>query len=684
MNDIISLAPFCCDVDVETISNRWKRWVSRFENYVLYVNVEDDTKKKSLLLHLAGDEVFCVYENIKQPNDNYKEAIKKLTDHFAPKQNTAFAVFKFRQCNQLEEESIDSYVHRLKDLAKDCSFQSTEDEIATQITQHCTSMVLKRQILQMETVKLDGILKIARTLENVDKQMKCLTSSNQLSINAISYQRNRSSANPDQFKRYAPNSTTSNNCSGCGNPLPHRTHCPAYGKSCNSCGKPNHFSKCCRSRLRMNSNGTKEVSFSLNGAQHQTYSSPRFQSTFRSNTASSNGETNSVENTPNIHKIVEQRNEDSRDSHENGYIYSVNDKVNQLPYVTLLINSTPVSMLIDTGASINIVDETTFNKLVPQPKLSFTNTVAYSYNADGPLKLIGEFIASAKSQSTCLKTRFVVVKGSNGSILSFSTSKELGLVQILNSITPQEQYPNLFNGVGKMKNVQIRIHVDDSVKPVQTQHRRIPFHVRSAVEAEIQRMLKDGIIEQVEGPTTWISPIVVVPKSSDYSKIRICLSACAVNRAILREKCNTPTFDDLLVDLNGAQYFSKLDMKDAYNQLELHPESRHVTTFSTHIGLFRYTRLVYGLCSAAEIFQQKIFELIQHIPGTKNVWDDIIIYGHTKESHDRSLSQVLQSFSNAGLTLNPQKCEFFKEEILFFGIVFSKKGAQPNDQKYWQ
>ena len=86
-----------------------------------------------------------------------------------------------------------------------------------------------------------------------------------------------------------------------------------------------------------------------------------------------------------------------------------------------------------------------------------------------------------------------------------------------------------------------------------------------------------------------------------------------------------PTLDDLISDLNGSTVFSKLDMSSAYHQLELDEESRHITTFTTHAGLRRYKRLLFGVNAASEIFQNAITDLLSDIPGVKNLSDDILV-----------------------------------------------------------
>ena len=113
-------------------------------------------------------------------------------------------------------------------------------------------------------------------------------------------------------------------------------------------------------------------------------------------------------------------------------------------------------------------------------------------------------------------------------------------------------------------------------------------------------MHKQDIIERVEGPTPYVSPLVVIPKKD--GDVRLCVDMCLPNKAIQRERHPTPTVDDLITSLNGATMFSKLDLRSGYHQLQLAPESCYITTFATHKGLWRYKRLNFGTNSASEIF----------------------------------------------------------------------------------
>ena len=105
----------------------------------------------------------------------------------------------------------------------------------------------------------------------------------------------------------------------------------------------------------------------------------------------------------------------------------------------------------------------------------------------------------------------------------------------------------------------------------------------------------------------------------------------AANQAIERERHIMSTIQDFRAEVNGATYLSKIDLKQVYHQLELTPESRYITTFSTHEGLYRYKRFNCGTSSAAEIFENLLQRNLSDIRGFKTIADDIIVHGkHTK------------------------------------------------------
>ena len=127
--------------------------------------------------------------------------------------------------------------------------------------------------------------------------------------------------------------------------------------------------------------------------------------------------------------------------------------------------------------------------------------------------------------------------------------------------------------------------------------------------------------------------------------------------------------------------FSKLDIIKAFHQLELHKDSRYLTTIITHLGLYRYLRLHMGVSCASEVFTEEIRRMFEGIPGQANMTDDILVYGDSWEAHDKSLMMVLERLENRGVTLRADKCEFYKEELTFFGLRSTKNGVSPTEDR---
>ena len=172
------------------------------------------------------------------------------------------------------------------------------------------------------------------------------------------------------------------------------------------------------------------------------------------------------------------------------------------------------------------------------------------------------------------------------------------------------------------------------------------------MKAKIDELLEGDIIERVEGPTTWASPVVVAPKLS--GEIRLCVDMCRTNEAIIRERLPIPTVDEVLEELNGSTVFSKLDLRHGFHQVELHTDSRDITTLVTHDGLFRYKRS-FGVNAAPEKYQHIISQVITDIEGVVNIADDLIVHRKTVVEHDQSLHKLLARLEEKNLKYGGQE-----------------------------
>ena len=616
------MPPFDPDAEIGTnVAPRWKIWLEDFQTYLVANGIMDKKRQRALLLYQAGPrEIFRQIPD-NGDADEFDTAVTKLNEHFEPQKHRLYEVYKFRQTPQ-ETESIDQYYTRLRSLSQRCEFTDADFEIMLQIVLHGSSRRLRKQALRDPKMTLKDLLVAGKQMDTCDFQV------------ADTEDKKRVTSEINALRKNArqPRAKNKSTCRNCGGEWPHDNgNCPAKGKECRNCGKLNHFAKHCRSSKP---------------------DKPEMKHNYKS--------------CDNIRPVdISDNTSDSSISSESSssYCYAVHIKEKKNPITKIKINKHHVKFTVDTGSTINVIDQTTFNQL-GQINLTKTHIKAYPFTSAKPVKMKEKFQTTIESRRKITVATIYVTEADGGCLLSANTAEELGLVSLhLDTITTAKpttaealkkipvkdrgaqdiirRHLSVFHGLGKLKSKQIQLIIDKDVKPVVQQQRRIPFHLREKVEVELNQLQQQDIIEKVPDTeeTDWISPIVIVPKKDD--NIRLCIDMRAANIAIKRVRHPIPTVKDVSLELNGAKFFSKLDLSQAYHQLELSPTSRHITTFTTHTGLYRYKRLNYGTNSAAETFQHTLQQVLQGIKGVRNIADDILVFGSTYAAHNEALEKCL-------------------------------------------
>ena len=154
-----------------------------------------------------------------------------------------------------------------------------------------------------------------------------------------------------------------------------------------------------------------------------------------------------------------------------------------------------MQVLSGSGASVNIVNQMFNSRLEP------CDTKVYAFNSSKPLPVLGKLVESKRHS---VDSEFLVVDGKT-SLLGYTTATDPGILQIANAVSVErnvfQSYPSLFIGLEKMKNVEVKLHIDENVKPVHQSHKRIPFHQRKNLQACVESLLQQEIIEPSDGPT---------------------------------------------------------------------------------------------------------------------------------------------------------------------------------------
>jgi transposase InsO family protein len=216
--------------------------------------------------------------------------------------------------------------------------------------------------------------------------------------------------------------------------------------------------------------------------------------------------------------------------------------------------------------------------------------------------------------------------------------------------------------------------------PFKQRHRRIPPSMYSEVKDHLQQLLDAGIIRPSHSP--WASNMVLVRKKDN--SLRICVDYRQMNERTIRDAYYLPRIDEMLDCMSGNSYFSILDMKSGYHQIEVKEEHKNRTAFTAGpLGFWEYNRLPFGLCNAPATYQRAMEQCLGDL--NYNIClvylDDVIIFSKTYEEHLQRLEAVFKKLREYGLKLSPKKCQFFKEKVKYIGHIVSENGIEPDPDK---
>ena len=228
----------------------------------------------------------------------------------------------------------------------------------------------------------------------------------------------------------------------------------------------------------------------------------------------------------------------------------------------------------------------------------------------------------------------------------------------------------VFEGIGEIKDTMAKFTLEPGTEPVAQKPRPVPYHLKEPLKKWLDRGIVEGIFEKVpeNESVTWCSPLVVQVKPRYTDKpsqelepdmIRASIDLRVPNKFMARNSISAgPIVEDFVHKFHDCKIFSKLDMRQGYHQLLLHPESRDIATFSTPWGNMRPRRLVFGAKSSQDLFDEAVYKVFGNIPRCLNQRDDILIGGKDAEEHNQTLEAVLKTAAANGVTFNLDKCQF--------------------------
>lgn len=651
-------------VRAATSAADWVRWKRDLELYFSAENITVNERKKAKLLFYGGREIIDLFDSLTCPTqleegeNVYTQAVRLLSEQINPTHNDLYERCMLRKLKQATDESFSQFVNRVRQQAKKCNLSTAtltaDNYILEQLVDGCASDEIRKELLKKGLQPLRQAEELANSIEAVNAQCKAVQtlqlppSATADSVKRTLASEKRPSKTNGLQDRKPENAKRKLKCFRCNSEshLANDPKCPARKALCTKCNKIGHFATVCQTPEKPTE--AEQGSHSLPSTEKAVIRMVR-----------------SAELDDRVFRVHPNESSPSNTPEE---------------IVVCTVGGVQIEMFIDSGCKWTAMGLETWRLMEQKNVLHYGFNYKpdiRAYDASFAVQYDVLFTVSCDICCNGLSLRspnIVIVREKFPVILGGTDAKALQLLRVgMNAVASINSASELVvcsvmadsKVLSKLRGYQLELPIDHKVTPVIQPFRRVPYHFRAPLLKELTELEEMDCIEPVKGPASWVSPMVPVPKGENG--IRICVDMRRANAAILDEKHPMPTIEDALPLLKGAILFSKVDLKKAYHQIELHENSREITTFSTPFGLYRWKRLSMGLKCAPEMFQKILENLLRQCKGIFIYLDDILVFGCSQEEHDQNLHSLLQRIEELGLTLSPEKCVYRQSEIQFLG-----------------
>lgn len=712
----LKTSPFVLQSDPLANGKAWEEWIEGLEREFRYFRIQDPQDRKDALIIFGGRDLARLERSLPDPPeregeapDAYVKLKQKLDEHFLPQKNKHHARYVFSKIRPNSGESTAVYAARLREKATECDFgDSMEERILEHLIQTVQNETLVKKAISKRWA-LDRFIQEASQTEDINAQMAEMKTVAKLKVkqhpskpqqdrNKRTFHKDQKPRKDDARKKTNPHSAkpVGKACTYCGltGKHPPGRNCPAYGKECKKCGRMNHFAQACTA---------SSTSMSTDDSKKKKYVK-------KTDLEDEESDSEYLVHHLRVKKVNSTRIAESECS------------------VKVRVADIDIWAEADSGAQVNIMDQYQYKALEhrTEENIPLEESNVKLKTVKDPLEVKGQFTTIVRNQTRGVPATFIVVKGHIDSkpLLSKKTLTDLGMLKIQpdgslaepNRLKIEEQikqvkkletieditkqYPKVFKGVGcirdKKNNKDLfgRFNMKADAQPVAQKPRPVPYYLEEPLRKLIQQGIEEDLFERVEEgePITWCSPLVVQPKPRfkkekekgklEPHMIRASVDLRVPNSNMERSRITQPPLlEDFIHKFHNCTVWSKLDLRQGYNQLILDPESREIATFSTPWGNVRPKRLVFGAKASQDIFDEAMFRIFGDIPRCMNQRDDILIGGRDVMEHNETVRKVLQKAEDFGITFNEEKCLFAQEEIEFYGYLFTKDGLKPTPSK---
>lgn len=624
----------------------WEEYIERLEMYFEANDIDDAGKKRSILLSLVGHKMYGLIRNLTSPDKPSTKTYAELKDlvqkHLRPKPLVIAERFKFYQRNQQPNETVSQYKAELRRFSEHCDFGGfLNDALRDRFVSGLSSVATQRKLLTEADLDMDKACDIALSMEMAEIEARKLKND---SLCTQAETVNKVHA----FKE----------CFRCGKSNHNADKCFYKTATCHTCKQVGHIHKKCPGK-------------------HKTYKH------FGKNQSADSTKVKGKKGQKKSSKLnfMEDPESDDDTASVAWPMFSINAKGQNAIKVPVTIENVDMSMELDTGAPVSLISEQDYrSKFRDKLELRDSATLLKTYTGEY-LQVLGEADVEVVYEGQQKTLTLLVVRGDGPALFGRNWLAQIQLNwKSINLLSIHTDKYSVFEDVtGTVKGITASIKLKDNAHPKFFKPRTVPYALKDQIAAEIVRLEKAGIVKKVDS-SDWATPIVPVMKPN--GSVRICGDfKVTINPVLEVPEYPLPTSEELFTKLNGGQKFSKLDLTQAYNQVLLDEESRKYVTINTHLGLYQYTRLPFGVASAPAIFQRTMETVLQGLDNVGCIMDDVLVTGKDDTDHQKNLDAALKRLDDYGIKLKKNKCYFMKESVEYFAFVVNKDGIQPSPQK---
>jgi transposase InsO family protein len=652
----------------------WKRFKGQWINYVKATKISREEKDCQAAIFLAciGTDAYNIYTTMQFDDEADKSDPEKLIDafekHCIGEINEVYERYVFHRRQQEPGELFDTFLGDLRRLAKTCGYGTVEEStIRDRIVLGIRDDMTRKKLLQTRTLDLAKAIDICRSSEVTTRQLKDITSPDELK--ALKQRSARPSSQRSSSTRYRrhksrdqqgrnrspsaePRDSVQPRCKYCnGTHKPSKDLCKAYGVTCAACGKKNHFASICRSKQ------SNEKCDSLIEESLLSLRSPADKRWYMNAQV---------------------------DGLKMNFLLDTGSTANVIPMSALKLLHRRLSDLKPSRSTLSMFDNTKLHTFGILSAQLTHNKTKIGFEADFYVAATETPILGVVACQKLDAVRFVGDNVCEARELTLKSSPPPTSRRLTEAII-LEEYADVFDGRLGLMEGDVHLEVDQNVQPIQMPLRRLPIALHDRVEAELRKLVDDEIIAPVTKPTPWVSALLVTTRRDN--SLRVCIDPLYLNRALQRSTYYMPTIDDVLPKLCNAKVFSTMDAKSAFHQLKLDESSSYLTTFESVFGRYRWLRCPYGISPAPEIFQQRFHSAISGLNGIHCIADDILIAGSgdtieaAEMDHDKNLRALLDRCREKNIKLNREKIQLHRESISYMGHVLTSSGMRPDPQK---